>query len=65
MRELPPCKDCEFRHPGCHAQCEPYKAWLEDQHAKSAYLAKNDDATKVIIDGIRKIKRKNHAHRRK
>ena len=22
-----PCKDCEFRHFGCHAKCEHYKAW--------------------------------------
>lgn len=22
-----PCKDCEFRHIGCHAECQPYKDW--------------------------------------
>lgn len=24
-----PCKGCEERHPGCHAECESYKAWAE------------------------------------
>lgn len=22
-----PCKDCEHRRPGCHGECEVYKAW--------------------------------------
>ena len=22
-----PCHNCEFRNIGCHAECEPYKAW--------------------------------------
>lgn len=24
----PGCKDCEFRHFGCHANCEIYNDWL-------------------------------------
>lgn len=24
---LPPCKDCEIRHPGCHARCSDYGRW--------------------------------------
>jgi hypothetical protein len=26
-REIPPCKDCRDRHPGCHDKCDGYKAW--------------------------------------
>lgn len=29
-----PCKDCERRHIGCHAQCDDYKAWREEQDRK-------------------------------
>ena len=26
-RELPPCKDCQDRVPGCHGFCDRYKEW--------------------------------------
>lgn len=22
-----PCYECEFRRPGCHGDCEPFKTW--------------------------------------
>lgn len=32
------CKDCDKRHPGCHAECETYKqdkaAWDEKREAQ-------------------------------
>ena len=27
IREKPPCKGCSERYPGCHDNCENYKAW--------------------------------------
>lgn len=34
MRDLPhtkvPCKDCQFREPGCHGKCEMYRDWREE-----------------------------------
>ena len=26
-REIPPCKDCKDRNPGCHDKCDRYKEW--------------------------------------
>jgi len=26
-----PCKDCQNRHPHCHSECDPYKAYDEDR----------------------------------
>ena len=26
-----PCKNCEDRHTGCHAECEKYKAFAEER----------------------------------
>ena len=28
-RELPPCKDCPDRVPGCHGSCGRYKEWKQ------------------------------------
>jgi hypothetical protein len=28
-RELPPCKDCPDRIPGCHGSCDRYKEWKQ------------------------------------
>lgn len=28
----PPCGGCQERHPGCHAECEKYKAFAEERH---------------------------------
>ena len=36
-REIPPCKDCQDRHPGCHDKCDGYKSWkmrLEEINSK-------------------------------
>lgn len=34
MRDLPhtkvPCKDCQFREPGCHGKCEMYREWRKE-----------------------------------
>ena len=27
IRDKPPCKGCAERYPGCHDNCEKYKAW--------------------------------------
>ena len=40
-----PCKDCEFRHVGCHAECEVYKDWKKDHEAE---LKKKSAQAKAI-----------------
>lgn len=25
-----PCKDCQFREPGCHGKCEMYREWRKE-----------------------------------
>ena len=27
IRDTPPCKDCQDRHPGCHDKCHRYAEW--------------------------------------
>lgn len=29
MKTPNPCRDCEFRHQGCHGSCEQYKDWQQ------------------------------------
>lgn len=38
-----PCKDCEFRHIGCHAECEPYRLYNEERERIRAERKKNFD----------------------
>ena len=36
-----PCKNCEDRHVGCHAECEKYKQFKKDaEEAKRAAIKK-------------------------
>lgn len=27
IRDIPPCKDCSDRYPGCHDKCRGYAEW--------------------------------------
>ena len=52
-----PCKDCEFRHLGCHAQCVHYKAWREEKkHSVEEAILRNRPS-EFLIDQCRKQKR--------
>ena len=31
MMKISPCKDCGERETGCHAHCQPYIQWAEEQ----------------------------------
>ena len=42
----PPCKDCEFRHIGCHSTCEPFK----DYEAEKARYYKEREKNFAEID---------------
>lgn len=33
---LPPCKNCKLRRLGCHADCEPYKAYRAEREKEYA-----------------------------
>lgn len=37
MKEAP-CKKCPHRTIGCHAECERYKAWVEEREAEKEEL---------------------------
>ena len=59
------CLNCQDRHPGCHAECEQYKAekaQIEESKAderKSAQIGlyKYESKRKVLIRRQRKVKR--------
>ncbi len=60
-----PCKDCEFRHLECHAECEPYKMWREEKKARVEESLLKSKPTEFLIDQIKKQKRYTHNHKRK
>ena len=45
IRETPPCKDCQDRHPGCHDKCNGYADWksklekVNDERRKYSQMA--------------------------
>ena len=36
-------KDCPGRKPGCHSQCEKYKAFIQESRGKDKYLRSEAD----------------------
>jgi hypothetical protein len=38
-----PCKDCKERHVGCHAECERYKEFAEENRRR------HDEACKAYV----------------
>lgn len=49
-----PCKDCEDRHEGCHAECERYKVYKNEREAAKKWLKEQSDADGVGCErGIR------------
>lgn len=55
-----PCKDCEYRHLGCHAGCEHYHAWRADKKQRMDHLQKNTNAEMFLADQIRRTKKIKH-----
>ena len=45
-RPIPPCKDCEDRHIGCHSKCKQYKAFAEENRKR------HDEAMKRFVVDI-------------
>ena len=68
MKGETPCHHCEERHAGCHAECEKYKAMLEQRQAlKDAIMAKDSGriAKEFLSDSVSKTLRKHRLCRRK
>jgi hypothetical protein len=54
-----PCKDCEYRHGGCHTDCERYQRfvsdntkWLEDFHQHRAQIIALEQMRSMRIRSI-------------
>lgn len=45
-----PCKDCEFRHPTCHAECEVYKSWAAERRAETIHTNKQKASLDKMFD---------------
>lgn len=43
-----PCKDCEFRRPGCHGDCEVYKAWCAARKEERTQTDLNNAALNMM-----------------
>ena len=52
IRDIPPCKGCADRTPGCHDKCEKYKEWkkiLESANkARKEYQFKAAIFSKIV-----------------
>lgn len=56
-----PCKDCEYRNIGCHAKCQVYASWSEENETikqnkqKYSWQAKNF----LMDSALRTMRRRN------
>ena len=64
-----PCHHCEERHAGCHAECERYKAMLEQRQAIKDAIKANGESGRIarefLSDSVSKTLRKHRLCRRK
>lgn len=62
-----PCKDCEGRHVGCHAECERHRDWVAEKDRRKAIVTAARDRelgldeferqAKVKIINARRVKK--------
>lgn len=53
-----PCKDCEFRHPACWSECEPYKQYKKAFDAEKLDRDKSRHAQEFLCDMYHRQMRK-------
>lgn len=53
-----PCLNCEFRHVGCHADCEHYKAFRAEREAAYKRNAQQAEMTSFVSDVKRNVHRR-------
>ena len=41
MDNINPCKGCTLRSVGCHAMCQAYDRWRQEEKERKAYERKN------------------------
>ena len=63
MTDPPPCKDCESRRAGCHAECPVYGLWkslLRESKQKRLKAGAGSAAAKELLQqgAIKSIRRK-------
>lgn len=47
-----PCKECEFRHAWCHANCVIYRDYAMEKSKERAYTSKEREALAAMWDYI-------------
>lgn len=54
--KVPPCKGCEERHEGCHAECDRFIKWKADRNAmnEERYKQKEKEGVTISDRSIRK-----------
>lgn len=50
LAEACPCRNCEERRPGCHAECEKYKTWRAAFDADKAEAIKAQEKDVLLND---------------
>lgn len=56
-----PCKDCEFRHVGCHADCEVYIMYQNDRKELREKMYRERDKINQLNNVIHPVKKKRGA----
>lgn len=61
-RDNVPCHRCEERHPGCHAECEKYKAYKERHNEQKEQIdrekrAETNYTAYMIKSGVKQKKK--------
>ncbi|MBP5720443.1 MAG: hypothetical protein J6W82_05205 [Bacteroidales bacterium] len=72
MIKISPCKDCELRHAGCHADCAIYGEWKaeRDEEKKQRFVQREvasqiDDLIITNMEKVAKAKRRLRSARKK
>lgn len=45
-----PCKGCEERHSGCHAECESYIDWKKEHEEENEKIRADGEAWRAFYD---------------
>ena len=56
---MPPCRNCKYRNPECHAHCGAYLKYVEDNEK---YKAENQDGEvrEYIRDRANEVRKRRH-----
>lgn len=58
-----PCKECEYRRPGCHSDCEQHRQWKEELNERKTQIT-SERIRENQLDSFEKKRMKRSSKRR-